>query len=238
MHKFKLLINYLKNHLVHLGLVIVFLLLVIYLSSNRCRVFLSARGIDPNFIIGFVTVIALFLSLIQNLNDKKYTYNLKLIDSIEDKGLKIISKLIAIKTKSNTLLTTTKYCIEAKKRKMVFRDLNNSLSKEDVEVESDLIAAYVDTYFPEVNQGWNDLQDKLTNIANITQPILINYEANIELIQNGTPFKNQALDNAEDGLATAEIINQEIEELTLKMRDAIVTKMNDSKQKVKNKYLS
>ena len=53
--------------------------------------------IDPNFIIGFFTVIALLLSLIQVSKDRKYNYNLLLIESLRDKGFLVIAKLIGIK---------------------------------------------------------------------------------------------------------------------------------------------
>jgi hypothetical protein len=195
---------------------------------------LTHRRIDPNFIIGFFTIIALFLSLIQGSKDKKYSYNLKLIDSIEDKGIKVISKLLGIKNKSSKVLNCAQDCIKAKNEQKVFVDVIDAFSKEDIDNEMELIASYVDLYFPELKGRWNDLIDKLNAVAQITSNIKVNYEKNIELIQSGTKFQNIALDNAETSLKEAIKIDQEIESLTSAMRDKIVVIINDSKGKLKN----
>jgi hypothetical protein len=136
----KNIINKLQSRIIHIALFVILVLLALYLFSSCFRLFLENQDIDPNFIIGFFTVIALLLSLIQNSKDKRYSYNLKLIDSIEDKGLKIIAKLLGIKGKSNVVLSSADHCIKAFQGKKLFKDLNNSLSKSDVESDMELIA--------------------------------------------------------------------------------------------------
>lgn len=232
----KSLLNRLQAKIIHIGLITVFSLLVLYLTCSKFRIFLADQHIDSNFIIGFFTILALFLSLIQSSKDKRYSYNLKLIDSIEDKGIKVIGKLIGIKNKSHNMLSSVKHCIEAKKAGSVFKDLNDSCSKKDVEYEMELIVAYVNLYFPEQGEKWNDLSDKLTQVLNITGNILVNYNENLELIQRNVQFNNLPLDNADISLKEAEKIDQEIENLTLTMRDEIVVKMDDSKRKLKDTF--
>lgn len=234
MNYIKHIISKLQARIIHLGLVIALLLLALYLFCDKFRLFLTNQNIDPNFIIGFFTIIALFLSLIQNSKDKRYSYNLRLIDSIEDKGIKVIGKLLGINAKSITSLSSAQHCIRALKENKVFKDLNNSLSKENVENEMELIAAYIDSYFPEQGVKWNSLLNKLTQISNITGDILSNYNGNLELIQKNISFSNPSLDRADSSLKEAEKIDREIKELTLSIRDEIVTKMNDSKSKLKN----
>jgi hypothetical protein len=197
--------------------------------------FLKNQNIDPSFIIGFFTIIALLLSLIQGSKDKRYSYNLRLIDSIEDKGLKVIGKLLGVKSKSSAVLSSASHCIESKKQKKVFKDLNNSLSKEDVESDMELIAAYIDTYFPEQKTDWNNLIESLTEISNITGNILVNYQENLRVI-NEPNFRNDALDNAGNSLKKASEINSGIEKQTLKIRDGIVTKINETKKALKNSF--
>jgi hypothetical protein len=143
--------------------------------------------------------------------------------------------LLGVKSKSSVVLSSATHCIEAKKRKMIFKDLNNSLSKEDVESDMELITAYVDTYFPEQKTDWNTLIERLTEISNIVVNILVNYQENLEVI-NSPNFKNHALDNADQDLQRASEINVEIETLTLKIRDGIVTKINESKKVLKNSF--
>lgn len=225
----------LQARIIYIALFAALTLLVLYLSSCGFRQFLENQKIDPNFIIGFFTAIALLLSIIQGSKDKRYSYNLRLIDSIEDKGLKIIGKLLGIRSKSLVVLSSASHCVEAKKKKLVFQDLNNSLSKEDVESDMELITAYIDTYFPEQKTDWNTLIDNLTDISNIAGNILVNYKENINVI-NEPNFKNDALDNADENLKKASEINTVIETQTLKIRDGIVTKINESKKTLKDSF--
>ncbi|MDO8620254.1 MAG: hypothetical protein Q7R64_02805 [bacterium] len=231
----KLLLTKLQARIIHIALVLVLVLLGLYLSSCGFRQFLEDQNIDPNFLIGFFTVTALLLSLIQSSKDKRYSYNLKLIDSIEDKGLKVIGKLLGVRGKSLVVLSSARHCIKAKKDRMIFKDLNNSLSKEDVESDIELITAYVDTYFPEQKTDWNRLIENLTEISNIAGNILVNYQENLKVI-NEPNFRNDALDNADSVLNKASKIHEEIEALTLKIRDGIATKINESKKKLKNSF--
>lgn len=231
----KKIINNLQSRIIHIALFTVLVLLGLYLFSSCFRVFLDNQNIDPNFIIGFFTIIALLLSLIQSSKDKRYSYNLKLIDSIEDKGLKIIGKLLGIRGKSNVVLSSATHCFSAFKQKILFKDLNDTLSKSDVESDMELITAYVDTYFPEQKENWNNLIEKLTDISNITGNILVNYQENLNVIHDSN-FQNNALDNAPTELDRARKINTEIDELTLKIRDGIFTKINETKKVLKNSF--
>jgi len=231
----KSLLTKLQARIIHIALFAALVLLVLYLFSSCFRLFLADQDVDPNFIIGFFTVIALLLSLIQASKDKRYSYNLRLIDSIEDKGLKVIGKLLGIKSKSLVVLSSAKHCVLAKKQHKIFKDLNDSLSKEDVESDMELITAYVDTYFPEQGSDWNDLIKKLTNISNITGNILLNYQENLAVI-NDSNFRNDVLDTADTSLQEASKIDGEIEVLTLKIRDGIVAKINESKKTIKNSF--
>ncbi len=118
-------------------------------------------------------------------------------------------------------------------QKILFKDLNDSLSKSDVESDMELITAYVDAYFPEQKENWNNLIEKLTEISNITGNILVNYHENLNVIHD-LNFQNNALDNAKTELSRAGKINTEIDELTLKIRDGVVTKINETKKVLKN----
>jgi|GEM_PF-1775591 len=231
----RILLLKLRTRIIHLGLLMVSILLVLYLAYSPFRVALEAQKIDPNFVIGFFTITALLLSLIQGSKDKRYSYNLRLIDSIEDKGLKVVGKLIGIKAKSLVMLSSAKHCVEAKKQKRIFTDLNDTLSKEGVEAEMESATAYINLYFPEQGGNWNVLIDKLTEISNITGNILVNYQKNLEII-NHPDFRNSVLDNTEFSLRRAEELHNDIEELTLEIRDGIVSKMNKSKESLKNSF--
>ncbi|MFA5095186.1 MAG: hypothetical protein WC447_00780 [Candidatus Paceibacterota bacterium] len=228
-------IKKLKNYIIHIGLIIVITLLVFYIFCTKFRLFLEIQGIDPNFIIGFFTVMALFLSLIQSSKDKKYAYNLRLIESIEDKGLKVISKLISIKSKSYIYLEGIKMHKKILNSKLFYEDTNETMSKKDVEGGMDLVATYIDTYFPEQNLKWNNLQDKLSQMATSYATIALNYSKNIEVLKDPL-FKNKTLDNIDNILKDAENINNEIEKITLEIRNDIIEKINMSKGEFKKTF--
>jgi hypothetical protein len=225
----------LQKQVLRLSLGAVLILLVAYLFCPKFRIYLSIYNIDPNFIIGFFTILALLLSLIQGSKDKRYSYNLRLIDSIEDKGLKVIGKLLGIKSKSSVVLSSAIHCVNAMKQKKVFKDLNGSLSKEDIETDVELITAYIDTYFHEQGGKWNNLIEMLTEVLNIANNILVNYQDNLEVINN-INFKNDTLDNADASLEKASSTDKQIEELTLEIRNGVVAKINESKEALKNSF--
>ncbi len=218
-----------------IGFSLTCVLLLLYIFSSEFRTFLEERNLDPNFIISFTTLIALFLTLIQGVKDKRYSYNIRLDDSIEDKGAKIIGKLLVIRNKSQKLILTAQTCIAVKNSGAIFKDLNNSFSKEDVENGMELVVAYIDLYFPEMNTRWNTLLEKLSGIANIVNPILLTYQENLPLIlEHRENFRNIILDNAPASLKVAKVMDAEIDDITKKMRDEIVEKMNGMKKKIKD----
>jgi hypothetical protein len=210
-------------------------LLVLYLLCPELRTYLKVHDIDPNFIIGFSTVIALFLSLIQASSDKRYAYNLELIKSIEDKGLVVISKLITINNKSLIYIGTVQIVKSILGTNKIYKDTNDTLSKTDVERDMELVATYIDTFFPAMKENWNNLTERLSDLGTICSNIILNYNENHHLL--GTVgFSNDALNNIDTSLKRADELNQEIKAITLEIRDSIVMKINASKGEFKKSF--
>jgi len=228
--------KYIQKNILRIFLVVVFLLFGLYLLSGTFRFYLLNKNIDPNFIIGFLTTTALLLSLIQSLYDKRFNYNIRLVESIESKGLSIIGKLLTIKQKSEILLSTLRQYKKVIESKQIYKDLNNTLSKNDIDDGMELIVAYIQTHFQEVSSEWNDILKKLGIIGNYNSSIVLNYNENINLIIKGVLFKNESLDNIDDYIIKAENINKEIDELAFNMTEKIVSKINESKGKLKNSF--
>lgn len=228
-------IRQLQARMIQVALLTALTLLFFYLFSTNFRFALLIQDIDPNFIIGFLTLIALLLSLIQGSKDKRYSYNLRLIDSIEDKGLKVIGKLLKIRNKSSTGIISASHCLKAIKDGAVFIDLNDSLSKKDIESDMELVVAYIDTYFPEQKESWGKLLEDLTDVSNLTNNILVNYQENLRDIHH-PDFENKVLNDASANLVKADQLDKRIEKLTLDIREGIVGKINDSKKKLKNSF--
>lgn len=228
-------LNKIKNHSIHIGLVVILALLVIYLTSGSFRCFLKNQDIDPNFIIGFFTVIALLLSLIQNSNDRKYGYNSELVKSIEEKGLSIVSKLLIIKKKSLTYLGTIETINTVMGTGNVYQDTNDVMSKSDIERDMELVATYVDTFFPEIKTQWNSLIDILNEIGTLCNGTMLNYNENRTLI-NTPGFSNIFLDNINVNLERCREIDREIGQITLEMRNLVVEKINNLKGEFKKTF--
>jgi len=229
-------IDYRKKHTLHIFLLVVFLLLLLYLLSGSFRCYLLEKNIDPNFIIGFFTVIALILSVIQNLSDRRFSYNVNLVNSIEDKGINVIAKLIKIRQKSEILFITIEQVKKALNSDLIYRDANNALSKEDFEKELEMTAAYIQTYFPEERTQWNNLQDELSKLATNCHNVLINYEENIKVIVIGTPFTNGTLDNMDNIINESKLLYEAIDKSAEDMHERIIIKLNSYKDRLKDGF--
>lgn len=236
MKKIKRFINGLIAKPIHIVLIIIVVLLFLYIFNETFRCYLLIKNIDPNFIIGFFTVIALLTSFIQSSYDKKFNYNMSSIELMRDKGTRIISKLLAIKNKSEILLNTIKRHKEAINQKQIYKDLNDTLSKKDIKNNAQLITAYVQTYFGEECSMWNELLKEFENISNLNNNIVINYNENLELIIKETSFKNESLDKIDESIMEAEEINKRIDEIAFEMAKKITKKINDNTAKIKGSF--
>ena len=228
--------KYIQKNILRIFLFIILILFALYIFNGTFRGYLLKKKIDPNFVIGFLTTTTLLLSLIQSSYDKRFNYNMRLIESIEDKGLSIIGKLLTIKQKSYILLSTLRQYKKVIGSKQIYKDLNNTLSKNDIDDGTELIVAYIQTYFQEVSSDWNKILEKLGIIGNYNSSIVLNYNKNIDLITKGVFFKNESLDKIDDYIIEAENINKEIDEIAFKMTEKIVSKINESKGKVKDSF--
>jgi len=179
-------IEYFRKNSLRIFLTVVIILFFTYLFSEGFRFYLLCNNIDANFILGFLTAIALILSVIQSLSDRRFGYNINIVNSVEDKGIKIIAKLLTIRQKSEILFVTIKQIQEAISRDIIYLDFNNTLSKEDIEKDLEMTTAYIQTYFPEEGTEWNILQDKLSTLATNCNNVLLNYKKNLKLLKD--PF--------------------------------------------------
>jgi hypothetical protein len=226
--------EFIQKNTLRFFLIFVLLSFLLYIFYEPLRCYLLEKSIDPSFITGFLMLIGLILNWIQNSYDKKFNYNMRLIESIENKGLSVIGKLLTIKQKSEIYFITLKQLKIVIGSRQTYKDLNDTLSKKDINDGMELIIAYIETYFKEECHEWNELLDKLNTLATYSSNIFVNYNENMNLILTGQIFKNESLDQIDYYVTEAEKINKEINELTLKMRDKIVFKINESTGKLKN----
>lgn len=226
-----------KNRSISWLLLGIIIMVITYILFKDFRDYLKCIEIDPNFIIGFLTIISLLITLIENRDLKKFNYNSNLLESIESKGMQIIGKLLTFKAKSEKLLLHLKEYKNALQENETFIDQSNLLSANDIELDLEIIVAYITSYFPEVSDDWNHLNDKLNIVANYTGNIKLNYLENLQLIKNGAQFPNHHLDKIDQYISQATIINIEIYNLTLEINKKIIEKINEIRKDVKNKHL-
>lgn len=227
--------NIFNGKLIQFLIVIILILFLLYLFCPALRIYISSQNINPNFVLGFLTTMTLIVSIWQNSKDRKLTYNLSTLESVRNNGLAIISKLVAVRQKSEVILKTLKSYQEAIKSKQMFKDYNETLSKKDIEDGFQIVAAYADTYFREECDKWNEMLNKLSTMATDNMNVILNYEINLQLILSGTNFRNQTLDKIDEIVINAEKTEKEINQLTQDMRNKIITKINSISNKIKNK---
>ena len=223
----------LKGKTIQILITIVVLFFGLYLACPSFRDYLSEQKIDANFVLGFLTVITLMVSIWQNTKDRKLTYNINVWESVRNNGLAIISKLIAIKQKSDIIVKTLKSHQDAIKKKQVFMDFNDTLSKKDIDDGFQIVAAYADTYFRDECEKWNEMLNKLSAMATDNINVIKNYQINLQLIMSGTNFTNPTLDKLDEIIANAEKTDKEIGQITEEMRNKIIEKTNSISDKIK-----
>lgn len=225
--------SYLKGKIIPILIVITISLFALYLACPVIRSYISQQNIDPNFVLGFLTVTTLMVSIWQNTKDRKLTYNLNVWESVRDNGLAIISKLIAIRQKSDVIVKTLKSHQDAIKTKKVFMDFNDTLSKKDIDDGFQIVAAYADTYFRDECEKWNEMLTKLSDMATDNINVIKNYQINLQLIMSGTNFTNPILDRIDEIIVNAEKTDKEIAQITEEMRNRIIEKTNGISEKIK-----
>lgn len=223
-----------KNSL-KIFLIIVIVLFFVYIFSDNFRNYLLWKDIDPNFLVGFLTAITLILSIIQSLSDRRFSYNINLVNSVEDRGIKVIAKLLAIRQKSEVLLITIKQIKKAMSDNLIYLDSNNTLSKEDLEKEMEMTTAYIQTYFPEEGNEWNTLQNKLSALATYCVNVLLNYKENIKVLKNSN-FFNSTLNKIDQIIPESENIYNEIDKSAMEMTTRLIKKMNEYKSQLKDNF--
>ena len=228
--------EYFKKNSLKIFLITVIILFFIYIFSDNFRNYLLCKNIDPNFLVGFLTAIALILSIIQSLSDRRFGYNTNLVNSVEDKGIKIIAKLLTIRQKSEILSGTIKQIKKAIDSDITYIDSNNALSKEDIEKELEMTAAYIQTYFPEEINEWNNLQNKLLSaLATNCSNVLLNYQENIAVLKDPN-FSNITLNKIDQIIFESENIYNKIDKSAMDMSIRLVKKMNEYKNKLKDNF--
>lgn len=225
----------LRKNILNIFLLFIIISFFTYIFSDDFRIYLLCKHIDPNFLVGFLTAIALVLSIIQSLSERRFSYNTNLVNSVEDKGIKIIAKLITIRQKSEILFITIKQVKEAIDSDRIYKDSNNTLSKEDVEKELEMAAAYIQTYFPEEATEWNILQDKFSALATNCSNVLLNYKENIRIL-NDPNFSNIILDDMDRIIIESESMYKEIDKSAEEMYTRLVEKMNKYKSRLKDSF--
>ncbi len=226
-------VKHFKEKLTLILIALTVVLFVAYLGCPTIRDYIFEQKIDPNFVLGFLTVITLMITIWQNKKDRKLTYNLNVWESVRNNGLAIISKLIAIRQKSEVILKTLESYQDAIKNRKLFVDHNDTLSKKDIDDGFQIVAAYADTYFRDECDKWNEMLGKLSNMATDNVNVIKNYEINLQLILTGTSFTNSTLDRLGEIVANAKKTAKEIDEITAEMRNKIIEKTNSISDKIK-----
>ncbi len=209
------------------------LLLGLYIFIPALRCYLTAAGIDPNFIVGFLTAIALLVTLIQNNKDKKYAYNLRLGESMEEKGVRIIGKLLTVKHAAYVFSASLPGYKQAIDEGVLFKNLNTVDYDGSNSTDMEVVASYIDIYFNSLSSRWNKMMDEMSELATLYSDIKLNYDENLHLIGQQMGLDNKVLKNIDQHIASAASLNTSIENLTQEIRDEIIETINTYKAAVR-----
>ncbi len=233
-----MILNKLKNFWLYGILFVLIIFTFFFIFSFNFRNYLSCINIDPNFLVAFVTVITLMVSMIENRKERKYNYNLNLENSVKSKVELVIGKLFAIMNDSENYLKTIKDINYSIGTSRFFSDANNILSLEDIKKDRELIGAYIVMYFSSyIQEDWNLMNEKINSIGTKCFLVLKNYNCYYNSI--GTKdFQNDVLGKIEEYIKESEILNREISELTEKMKNTLLQIVVENQNNLKNKYIN
>lgn len=231
-------IKYIRKNLLYISLIILFILLFSYIFSSCFRLILHFLNIDPNFLVVFITAITLIFSAIENKKERKYNFNLNLKNSVEDKAAIVIGKLFVMMNDSKNYLNTIKDIKKSIGENKKFIDMNNVLSLEHLKKDRELVGAYIVIYFFQyIQNDWNLMVDKINKIGTNCSLVMTNYNENYNLI-NTPNFQNDVLSKIDDYISEAETLNNEIYDLTEKMKNILLSIIVENNNKMKEKYIN
>lgn len=229
-----------RDYVLYLILSILIIFFILYIFSNCFRYYLSSLNIDPNFLVAFVTVLTLIVSIIGNRQERKYHFNLNLKNSVEDKTALVIGKLFVIMNNAQICFDTIKTLKQAISENKKFIDVNNTISfAESFNKDRELLGAYIEMYFkPHISENWNLMRSKMSTLLNNCSMLLVNYNENHASINNQNFNQNDILNNINQTLEESKILNDEIYKLTEKMKNTLLEIVVENNQKIKNEYLN
>jgi len=230
-------INYFYRKVLYLPFIILLLLFATYIFSNNFRYFLYYLNIDPNFLLAFITVITLLLSIIGNRKEREYNFNLNLHNFTRERVESVVGKLFVLMNNSNIYLKTIKDIKHSMDKNKKFIDANDVLSLTHSQINIESIGAYITMYFgPYIQEDWNLLYDKINKIGSNCSNILGNYNENYNPI--GTEhFENEVLSNIDAIINESVILNKEIYDLTEEMKNTLLNIVVANDNKIKQKYI-
>ncbi len=238
-----------SEHILHIILFVLFFLLFIYLFSDWIRYLLSCLNIDPNFLLAFITVITLIISIIQNKNERKfsamennkerkYNFNLNLHNFTRERVEIVIGKLFSLMNNSHLYLDTIKNIKKSLDEEKRFVDVNNILALTHDKENTESVGAYIAMYFsPYIKNEWDSLYEKINKIGSNCSNILINYNENYSLLSLEN-FENITLSQIDIIIKESEKLNEEIEQLTEEMKNKLSTIIVDNDKKIREKYIN
>jgi len=229
--------NYFYRNALYISFIILLLVFFTYLFSSNFRYFLDSLNIDPNFLLAFVTVITLLLSIIGNRKEREYNFGLNLHNFTRERVESVIGKLFVEMNNSWVYLNTIKDIKKAMDGNNEFIDANNVLSLGHSQINIESIGSYITMYFGQyIQEDWNLLCDKINKIGSNCSNILLNYNKYYTLI--GTEnFQNEALSNIDATIEESVILNKEIYDLTEKMKNILLDIVITNDNKIKQKYI-
>ena len=125
--------------------------------------------LKPEYIALYISIIAICVNVYISWRNRKYALAKEEYFKLKQIAEKIIAKLICIENDREKLRIFFQLSFKTTVNpELKFIDTNDTFNREDFEKEGAEVAAYIDIYFNDLKNMWNDCLDRMSQLFTIT----------------------------------------------------------------------
>lgn len=177
--------DWLKQNLINIALVVLVLLTVKYLFCASFREQFIVLNIDAGIVTGLVASFALLVSVKQGIDAKKqgardrnFAYRLSVKSKFEEMGQLVIAKLYSVQARRQACVATLEHIQKCLGSDTEYRDSNGVTSTDAFNSDNGQSTATLDVYFPAQAEKWNEVIDLLNEMGSLAAMAMLNYVEN------------------------------------------------------------
>jgi hypothetical protein len=213
--------EFFKLGMLRWALVFVVASTVLYFFSNPFRETIQSKNINPEMVVGFISLYTLLFALFQGAKERRFAYKMATSSKFDDMGFLIIANMLTVEMHREIMVGTVKLVAECMEKGVVFKDSNNIIQMFNDNRSESKTAAALDVYFPQLGSEWNFVTEHMTRMSTLATNVVLNYQEN----DNGKK-RTDFLSRINEHVAEIEKLNAELEEKPLEIRNGVVAEIN------------